>query len=47
VSGFLHLQTLLTTPANFRAFKVLIAAEYNGIELNIPEFDASSNQVRA
>lgn len=30
--------TLLTDPGNFRAFKVLIAAEYNGLEVSIPEF---------
>lgn len=33
------LQKLWTNPANFRAFKVLIAAEYNGVELEVPEFD--------
>lgn len=36
-------QKLWTNPANFRAFKVLIAAEYNGIELEIPEFNHPSD----
>lgn len=32
----------LHTPAgNFRAFKILIAAEYNSIDIDIPEFDAN------
>lgn len=30
--------TLYTDTANFRAFKILIAAEYNGVEIAIPEF---------
>lgn len=30
--------TLYTYPANFRAFKILIAAEYNGIAIDIPDF---------
>ena len=30
--------TLYTDPGNFRAFKILIAAEYNNIDINIPEF---------
>lgn len=33
--------TLHTPTGNFRAFKILIAAEYNGIEIDIPEFDAA------
>jgi len=34
--------TLHTPPGNFRAFKALIAAEYNGISISVPEeFDAS------
>lgn len=33
--------TLHTPAGSFRAFKILIAAEYNGIEIEIPEFDAS------
>eukprot|EP00903_Cladosiphon_okamuranus_P012753 g11922.t1 len=34
---------LWTNPANFRAFKVLIAAEYNGVELEVPEFNHPSD----
>ena len=30
--------TLHTEPGNFRAFKILIAAEYNGINMNLPAF---------
>jgi len=33
--------TLHTPAGNFRAFKVLIAAEYNGISVQVPDFDAS------
>jgi len=33
--------TLHTPAGSFRAFKILIAAEYNGIEIQIPEFVAS------
>jgi elongation factor 1-gamma len=33
--------TLHTPAGNFRAFKILIAAEYNSIPIDIPEFDAS------
>jgi len=33
--------TLHTPAGNFRAFKALIAAEYNGIKVDAPEFDAS------
>lgn len=38
-----HPQKLWTNPANFRAFKVLIAAEYNSVEIEVPEFDHSSS----
>ena len=37
-------QTLYATPGSFRAFKVLIAAEYNGIAIDVPEFAAGANQ---
>eukprot|EP01041_Mallomonas_annulata_P010634 gene10634-22201_t len=30
--------TLYTDPGNFRAFKALIAAEYNSVEISVPEF---------
>lgn len=30
--------TLYTYPGNFRAFKILVAAQYNGISLNVPDF---------
>jgi elongation factor 1-gamma len=30
--------SLYTYPGNFRAFKILIAAEYNGIAIDVPEF---------
>ena len=33
--------TLHAPAGSFRAFKILIAAEYNGIEIDIPEFDAA------
>jgi elongation factor 1-gamma len=33
--------TLHTPAGNFRAFKILIAAEYNSIDITIPEFDAN------
>lgn len=29
---------LYTDPGNFRAFKILIAAEYNGINIDVPDF---------
>jgi elongation factor 1-gamma len=32
-------QTLYTYPGNFRAFKILIAAEYNGITIDVPPFE--------
>jgi elongation factor 1-gamma len=31
--------TLYTYPGNFRAFKILIAAEYNGIAIDVPAFE--------
>ena len=33
--------TLHAPAGSFRAFKILIAAEYNGINIKIPEFDAT------
>ncbi len=33
--------TLHTPAGSFRAFKILIAAEYNGIDIDIPEFDVA------
>lgn len=33
--------TLHVPAGSFRAFKILIAAEYNGIDIDIPEFDAT------
>ncbi|CAN0411698.1 unnamed protein product, partial [Phaeothamnion confervicola] len=30
---------LLTYPGNFRAFKILIAAEYNSVAIEVPEFN--------
>lgn len=33
--------TLHTPAGSFRAFKILIAAEYNGIDITVPEFDAT------
>mmetsp|Transcript_32087 Transcript_32087/g.88657 ORF Transcript_32087/g.88657 Transcript_32087/m.88657 type:complete len:444 (+) Transcript_32087:45-1376(+) len=37
--------TLFTDPGNFRAFKVLIAAEYNGIDISIPDFTVGVDNV--
>ncbi|KAL8009663.1 putative elongation factor 1B gamma, S-crystallin, Thioredoxin-like superfamily [Plasmopara halstedii] len=34
---------LFTYPGNYRAFKVLIAAEYNGINIELPEFDMAKD----
>ncbi|KAL7692643.1 putative elongation factor 1B gamma, S-crystallin, glutathione S-transferase [Plasmopara halstedii] len=34
---------LYTYPGNYRAFKVLIAAEYNGINIELPEFDMAKD----
>ena len=31
--------TLHTYPGNFRAFKILIAAEYNALEIDVPPFE--------
>jgi len=33
------MQTLYTYPGNFRAFKILIAAEYNGVAIDVPAFE--------
>jgi hypothetical protein len=30
--------TLITDAGNFRAFKILIAAEYNGLTIDVPDF---------
>lgn len=35
--------TLLTDPGNFRSFKILIAAEYNGVEVTVPPFKLGDN----
>jgi elongation factor 1-gamma len=37
--------TLYTDAGNFRAFKVLIAAEYNGVEIAIPDFTVGTDNV--
>jgi len=37
--------TLHTDAGNFRAFKVLIAAEYNSIEISIPEFNVGTDNL--
>ena len=34
--------TLHAPAGSFRAFKILIAAEYNGIDIDVPEFDAAT-----
>lgn len=34
---------LYTYPGNFRAFKALIAAEYQGIDLEVPDFDVDKS----
>lgn len=36
--------TLHAAPGNFRAFKALIAAEYNGVDVSVPDFDAAKVQ---
>jgi len=41
----LQQQTLSTDAGNFRAFKVLIAAEYNEIPINVPEFTMLKDNV--
>ena len=33
--------TLHTYPGNFRAFKILIAAQYNGVAVDVPDFSAT------
>lgn len=35
--------TLFVEAGNFRAFKILIAAEYNGVSINIPAFTANES----
>lgn len=37
--------TLYTDPGNFRAFKILIAAEYNSVDVSIPEFKIGSDNL--
>ena len=37
--------TLYTDAGNFRAFKVLVAAEYNSVEIAIPEFAVGTDNV--
>jgi len=39
--------TLYTDKGNFRSFKVLIAAEYNGAELDIPDFKVGTDNKSA
>jgi len=39
--------TLFVEPGNFRAFKVLIAAEYNNITINIPDFKRNESNKTA
>ena len=34
--------TLHTYPGNFRAFKILVAAQYNGVDVAVPDFDAAA-----
>ncbi|KAE9259378.1 hypothetical protein PR003_g34813, partial [Phytophthora rubi] len=34
---------LYTYPGNYRVFKVLIAAEYNGINIELPKFDMAKD----
>lgn len=36
--------TLYTDAGNFRAFKILVAAEYNNVQLNIPDFKLGDNK---
>eukprot|EP00636_Phaeomonas_parva_P008730 CAMPEP_0118886972 /NCGR_PEP_ID=MMETSP1163-20130328/24854_1 /TAXON_ID=124430 /ORGANISM="Phaeomonas parva, Strain CCMP2877" /LENGTH=440 /DNA_ID=CAMNT_0006825307 /DNA_START=26 /DNA_END=1348 /DNA_ORIENTATION=- len=36
---------LYTYPGNFRAFKILIAAEYNGTDIEIPDFKMGTDNV--
>jgi elongation factor 1-gamma len=35
---------LHTYPGNFRAFKILVAAQYNGVDVEVPEFDMATNK---
>ena len=35
---------LLVDQGNFRAFKILIAAEYNSVAIDIPEFKVKDNK---
>jgi len=37
--------TLYTNPGNFRAFKILIAAEYNNVQINVPDFEVTKDNV--
>jgi elongation factor 1-gamma len=37
--------TLHTDAGNFRAFKILIAAEYNNVEISIPEFNVGTDNI--
>jgi elongation factor 1-gamma len=39
--------TLLTDAGNFRAFKILIAAEYNGLVIDIPDFKLTDRNTPA
>ena len=39
--------SLLTDAGNFRAFKILIAAEYNGIVINVPDFKLTDTKSAA
>jgi hypothetical protein len=43
----LSFQTLYTDPGNFRAFKILIAAEYNGVSIVVPSFDLKETKTPA
>jgi elongation factor 1-gamma len=39
----LNEQKLYTYPANWRVFKILIAAEYNGVDIELPAFDMAKD----
>ena len=39
--------TLYTYPSNFRCFKILIAAEYNGLEIEVPAFEMFKDNLTA
>ena len=43
----LQSQTLYTDAGNFRAFKILIAAEYNEVAIAVPEFKMLQDNVTA